>query len=217
MNKTFTPFTPSYLVLFLLLLTALGCSDRAKPVMTDPFSGREPETRKEHEEQARQLLLQKLHIDALTLDTITPALVFIKVPDQDAPVQVKNREYPKTLEAIYQVCRDSEGRIVYLAESPFSQSGEWDIVYRSYYDEQGRIFAFERTAGFFNSACTSGALYQTLVKFFNQQGQVIATEQTFQDQEGKPIQDKPCDFPYDFPYEVVTDVNTYCRKLHLRL
>jgi hypothetical protein len=217
MHRIFTPATLSYLVLILLLLTGLGCSDRAKPVMTDPFSGRDAETRKEHEEQARQLLLQKLHIDALTLDTITPALVFIKLPEQEMPVPVKNRQYPKKLEAIYQVCRDTEGRIVYLAESPFSQSGNWDIVYRSYYDEQGRIFAFERTAGFFNSACTSGALYQTLVKFFNQQGQVIATEQSFQDQEGKPIKDKPCDFPYNFPYEVVTDVDTYCRKLKLRL
>lgn len=201
----------------MLLLTGLGCSDRAKPAVTDPYSAGNSEIRQEHEARARQLLLQKLHIDALTLDTLAPALVFTKLPGQEVPVPVRNRQYPKHIEAIYQVCRDSEGRIVYLAESPFSQSGDWDIVYRSYYDEQGRIFAFERTAGFFNSACLSGALYQTLVKFFNQQGQVIASEQSFQDQEGRPVKDKPCEFPYNFPYEVVTDVDAYCRKLKLKL
>jgi hypothetical protein len=211
------PARTSFFALALFLLVGMGCSDRAKPATAIPDYGSKAEAAAENPVLARQLLLQKLHIDALTLDTLTPALVFIKVPDQPTPVAVKNRDYPKKLQAIYQVCRNSEGRIVYLAESPLSESGDWDIVYRSYYDAQGRIFAFERTAGFFNSACTAGALYQTLIKFFNPQGQVIATEQSFQDEEGKEIQNIPCDFPYNFPYEVMTDVGAYCRKLKLRL
>jgi hypothetical protein len=217
MHKNFTLAFPAFLVFILLLLAATACSDRAKPVTTDPVFARRTAMAEENAALAKQLLLEKLHIDALTVDTLTPPLVFTKVPGQLLPVPVRNRQYPKKLEAIYQVCRDSLGRIVYLAESPFSASGDWDIVYRSYYDGRGRIFAFERTAGFFNSACIEGALYETTVKFFNAQGQVVATEQTYADDKGTPIRDKPCDFPYNFPYEVVTDVATYCRKLNLRL
>jgi hypothetical protein len=218
MNKTFTPAITYCFVFILLLLTASGCSDRTKPVTTDPVFARSSGlTEEQADARTRQLLLQKLHIDALSADTLGPARVFTKVPDQAVPLPVHNSNYPKQIEAIYQVCQDSLGHIVYLAESPFSESGDWDIVYRSYYDAQGRIFAFERTAGFFNSTCTQGALYETMIKFFDAQGQVLATEHSYQDENGKAIQNKPCDFPYNFPYEVVTDVETYCRKINLRL
>lgn len=217
MNKTFTPATPSGIILLLLLL-ATGCSDRARPSTTDPvFARSHGDTDQQQDLLTQQLLLQKLHIDALVVDTLGPARVFTKVPGQDEPLPVRDRDYPKQLEAIYQVCQDSLGRIIYLAESPFSESGDWDIVYRSYYDARGRIFAFERTAGFFNSSCTSGALYETMIKYFDPQGQVLATEQSYQDGDGKVIQDQPCDFPYNFPYEVETDAAAYCRKIKLRL
>jgi hypothetical protein len=216
MIKNFTP--PLFIFAFILfLLTETGCSDRTKPVTTDPVYARSKGTEEQEDMLTQQLLLQKLHIDALSVDTLGPARVFTKVPNQEVPLPVKNRNYPKKIEAIYQVCQDSLGRIIYLAESPFSESGDWDIVYRSYFDARGRIFAFERTAGFFNSTCTKGALYETMIKFFDPQGQVMATEQSYQDENGKAIRDKPCDFPYNLPYEVVTDVETYCRKIKLRL
>jgi hypothetical protein len=198
------------------LIGLMGCSDRTNPAVTSPGTNNTREAA-ENTTLARQLLLAKLHIDALSLDTLAPARVFFKVPNQEMPVPVKNRDYPKKFEAMYQVCQDSAGHIVYLAESPFSETGDWDIVYRSYYDARGRIFAFERTAGFYNSTCTTGPLYENLTRFFNTQGQVVATEQTYTDEKGVAIKDKPCDFPYNFPYEVVTDVQAYCRKIKLRL
>ena len=213
MNKI---FTRTLLSGFMLLL-ATGCSDRAKPVVTDPADARHAGLAAQHQAQARELLLEKLHIDALTLDTLAPALVFTKVPDQATPVAVVNRRYPKKFEAIYQVYQDSGGHIVYLAESPYSETGEWDIVYRSYYDTRGRIFAFERTAGFYNSDCTAGALYEHLTSFYDPKGRVISTERSYTDENNKPIRNIPCAFPYNFPYEVVTDVQAYCRKIRLRL
>lgn len=214
MNKNFT-LTILYGLMLLLLST--GCSDRAKPVVTDPMGARQAGLTEQHQTQARQLLLEKLHIDALTLDTLAPARVFTKIPGQATPVAVVDRRYPKKVEAIYQVYQDSLGHIVYLAESPYSETGEWDIVYRSYYDTRGRLFAFERTAGFYNSACTAGALYEHLTSFYDAKGRVISTERSYTDENNKPIEGIPCAFPYNFPYEVVTDVQAYCRRIGLRL
>ncbi|MGV3502922.1 MAG: hypothetical protein ACO1O1_04395 [Adhaeribacter sp.] len=199
----------------MVLLQALGCSDRTQPATTEPALV--PADSASLQTLSRQLLLEKLHIDALTLDTLGPVQVFTKVAHQAAPVAVVGRQYPKKLQAIYQVYQDSLGHILYLAESPYSETGDWDIVYRSYYDTQGRIFAFERTAGFYNSSCTEGALYEHLISFYDPRGRTISTERSYTDQNNTPVQGIPCAFPYNFPYEVVPDVNAYCRKINLKL
>lgn len=215
MHKSFTQ-TLLYGFLLLLLLHTLSCSDRAQPASTEADMVLEADSAS-LQTLARQLLLEKLHIDALSLDTLGSVQVFTKLAGQAVPVAVVNRQYPKKFEALYQICHDSLGRIVYLAESPYSETGDWDIVYRSYYDARGRIFAFERTAGFYNSTCTAGALYEHLISFYDPRGRSISTERSYTDENNKAIQGIPCAFPYNFPYEVVPDVNAYCRKIRLPL
>ncbi|MGZ3755176.1 MAG: hypothetical protein ACXVAY_05750 [Mucilaginibacter sp.] len=162
------------------------------------------------------LKAKKRHLDELGYDT-NKVIVLVKVPGSQFLKTVKQGKFPEDVETTYNLLKDAEGNIVFILESPTSESGDWDIVYTNYFDKKGRLFCFERAAGFFNSGCTDEAAHETLTKYYNNKFQVIDSAYTLLDSHKKPLKKSACVFNYDYPYNVIASLAEYLKKNNIKL
>lgn len=158
----------------------------------------------------------KIHIDKLSSDT-DRVIVLVKVLGSHLLKIVKQGKFPEEVETTYNLLKDAEGNIVFILESPTSESGDWDIVYTNYFDKKGRLFCFERAAGFFNSECTDEAVHETLTKYYNSKFQVIDSAYTLLDSHKRPLKKSACVFNYDYPYKVIASLTEYLKINNIKL
>jgi hypothetical protein len=164
----------------------------------------------------------KKHINSLSLDS-NNGIVLVKVPNNKNLQVVKNGKFPDEVETTYNLLKDSKGNIIYIMESPTSESGDWDIEYESYFDKEGRLFAFERTAGFFNEECTDGSIkpdepvHEKLVKYFNTHSKLIDSTYSLLDNNKKPLDKSKCISNYDFPYKIIFNLKDYLKANEINL
>lgn len=118
------------------------------------------------------------------------------------PVEVLNREWPEEMITSINFLENEDGKIYYYAEYPFSESGDWSIGYQHYFDDQGRLFAFKRTASFFNSECSGGAVFEESVYIFNQSSELISKSYRLENNKGEDLSRSNCYFPYDYPFQI---------------
>lgn len=116
---------------------------------------------------------------------------------------------PAEVEVVYNIFKDKNGRIVYVSEMPKSPNDDWFIAYKSYFDENGNLFAFQRQNNFFNSECTTGAALENLQRFYNDKFEVLDSVYTLTDSYKKDLTQAPCKFPYNFPYKIYKNVDEY--------
>ena len=172
-------------------------------------------TKSAQPEYLEQLKVQKAQIDS-RCKNLSSLLVFARVHNSKRLLPIKNGNFPEDVETSFNVLKNNNGRIIYIFESPTSESGDWDISYRSYYDTSGKIFAFERQEHFFNSECTEGAAHELLVKYFDKQGAVISSQYSLRDDQKKALDSKRCSYPYDKPYVISKDLNSYLTRSGVR-
>jgi hypothetical protein len=159
------------------------------------------------------LKIKKAHIDSLRSDK-EKLIVLVKLPNSDRLRIVKKGMFPDSVETTYNIFQDNAGHIVYIMESPYSESGDWDILYSSYFDTDGQLFSFQRIAVFFNSDCTSevdDAAHEKLVKYFNRRRKLMDSTYTLMDIEKKPLKKSLCTFNYDFPYKIIFRLKDYLK------
>ncbi len=150
---------------------------------------------------------QKQHTDHLISDSSLQVLV--KVSGKRDLMIVKNKRYPRDIETTYNLMKDEKGRIVYLAELPYSKTSDWFIAYKSYFDTTGHIFAFQKINNFLNNGCTHGAAMETMIRYYSQDFKVVDSLYTLTDTYKKPLEKDACKFPYNFPYKVFKTLEEY--------
>ncbi|MCJ8208808.1 hypothetical protein MUY27_03750 [Mucilaginibacter sp. RS28] len=143
---------------------------------------------------------QKIEIDRQLSRKSPDLTVYVKIPGRSKLVRVFHEKWPENLEYTYNVLRDKSGRIVLISQSPFSESGDWDITYKQYFDEHGNTLAFERVTGFFNSGCTmdDDAAHEAIVNYYNANFKSIYNSYSLMDSKGKKLVKSKCVFPYNF-------------------
>ncbi len=153
-------------------------------------------------EQVRRIEAEVARIDALTKSPGHRLQLFAQVGEDGRLVPVKDTlSWPKELDASINVLRDDGGRVRLLYESPLSQSGDWQIEYLHYFDEQGRLMLFERASGFFNG-CPGGFAHERTRRFYAPSGQLLEQTYELKNGEGAPIDSSACAFPYRMPYTI---------------
>ncbi|MGV8879525.1 MAG: hypothetical protein ACOH2A_10885 [Sphingobacteriaceae bacterium] len=160
--------------------------------------------------QTEALIRKKRSVDSLITDQSLTILA--KVVGKKELIIVKNRQYPAKLEVTYNLLKDGEGKIIYLAELPYSETSDWFIAYKSYFDPSGKLFAFQRLNNFMGSKCAPGAAMENLIRYYDDKAQVIDSTYTLMDTFNKPLQKDSCLFPYNFPYEVVQQLSDYKKQ-----
>jgi hypothetical protein len=113
-----------------------------------------------------RLKYQKTTIDTLFNHSKDKLIVLVKLVDKDEPIQIINGKFPDNVESTFNLLKDSLGQIISASEFPFSESGDWNIIYTHYFDKTGKTFAFERQTNFFNSVCSEGVAYENLFIIF---------------------------------------------------
>lgn len=149
---------------------------------------------------------KKYTIDSL-INKDRNLIVMAKVRGQDA-IGAMPKD-PAQVVVVYNILKDKNGRIVYISEMPKSPNDDWFIACKSYFDENGNLFAFQRQNNFFNSECTKGAALENLQRFYNDKFDVLDSVYTLTDSYKKDLTEAPCKFPYNFPYKIYKNVDEY--------
>lgn len=174
----------------ILLAACSGNPPSTGPAGTTPANGtlpQDPATRKQA-------------IDALLEMEPQRIAVYVRVPGSDSLLHVRDGAFPEEVATTFNVLRDAGGHVVLAVEAPFSESGDWDITLAHYFDADGRTFAFERRAGFFNSICTDGMAHETTIRYYAPDGRETQAIFSLKDEQGNDLKREACEFPYDHPY-----------------
>ena len=139
-----------------------------------------------------------------------------KLVDKDEPIVIQNGYFPDNVETTFNILKDSLGQIVSVSEFPFSESGDWNIIFTHYFDKDGKTFAFERQSNFFNSICTDGVAYETRAEFYNSDFQLIDKTYKLVDEKNKPLQKDSCQFPYDYEFKISADIDKYLQTNEIK-
>ena len=123
------------------------------------------------------------------------------------PFALPDREWPDDVTTSINLLRGESGNPTYYAAYPISESGDWFIGYRYYFNEStGQVVAFERLANFFNSICVSGVAKELSTYYFSTDGKLIAKSYSVKDSDGNDLNNKECYFNYDNEYQIVRTV-----------
>lgn len=155
--------------------------------------------------KAERLKISKSETDQLLSDKSLET--YVKVKGKSGFTAVKNRRYPKGIETTYNVLKDKKGRILYIAALPYSETSDWFIAYKSYFDTTGHIFSFQRQNNFMGSQCARGAALESLTIFYYDTFAAVDSSYTLTDSYKKPLDRSTCKFPYNFTYKVFRTVN----------
>lgn len=120
-----------------------------------------------------------------------------KISGRKNIVKVKGENWPDNLEYTYNILRDSTGRIIFIAQMPYSESGDWFISNAHYFDEQGNTYAFERQENVFNDEVKGGVVKHSISKLYGEGFKNVITINKVTDVHGKIIPKKVYDFPSD--------------------
>ncbi|MEQ8472230.1 MAG: hypothetical protein RIC35_13645 [Marinoscillum sp.] len=129
------------------------------------------------------------------------------VDSSQYPVKVIDGNWPENVISSINILKNISGKVKYYAEYPTSESGDWFIGYRYYFNESnGNTIAFERMANFFNSECTEGVSKELSTYFFTSEGDLIAKAYSLTSSENSDLTDRLCFFPYDYQYEIIKNI-----------
>jgi len=158
-----------------------------------------------------RLKYQKQIIDTLFYHHKEKVIVLAKLTENNEPISIKDGNFPDNVKTTFNILKDSLGHILTISEFPFSESGDWNIIFTHYFDKEGKTFAFERQTNFFNSICTDGVAYETRTEFYDNDFKIIDKSYKLVDKENRTLQKDNCQFPYDFEYKISADIDKYLR------
>ena len=163
-----------------------------------------------------RLSYQKGAIDTLFNNQLDKLIVLAKIQGKDEPVLVKNRNFPDNVELTFNILKDSLGQIILISIFPFSESEDWFISFKHYFDKKGKTFAFERQTNFFNSICTEGVAYETKTEFYNSDFQLIGEGYKLIDKQGEKLNKDSCIFNYYYGYKVLPTIDKLLKTNKLK-
>lgn len=94
-------------------------------------------------------------------------IVLVKETQKKELTKVENDQWPDSVECTYNVYKNHAGEIIFIAKIPFSESGDWDIVYKHYFDQEGHTFAFTKEESYFDDNVKGGIVRKKLVDFYD--------------------------------------------------
>lgn len=144
-------------------------------------------------------------------------LLYSKLPKKKTPVKVLNDKWPDDGGDSYNVLKDTTGKIIMIAEMPFSESGDWFITYQHYFDANGNTYAFRRQANTFDDSVKDGVIYETSVKYYDVNFKPVAKTYTLQDKKGRPIKNNGHINIYDYKYSVYKNSAECLKALNLKV
>lgn len=154
-------------------------------------------------------------IDTYALKHFKDLIIWVKLPEKTKLIKVKSEHWPEEVEYTYNILKDSSGRILVISQIPFSESGDWYITYTHYFDEKGNTYAFRKQTNVFDSEVKGGVIYETLLKYYDENFNILKKTYKLQDKSGKTIKNNGHLNIYQYKYQIYKSLGVCLKGYHL--
>jgi hypothetical protein len=133
--------------------------------------------------------------------------VLVKVPGKENLVRVVGDKWPDEIEYTYNIIKDKAGKIILIAQTPESESGDWDIIYKHYFDENGNTFAFYQSEALFTDQVKGGVAGKELLRYYDPLFKTISQTNQLVDVDHKPLKAKESELDFrEYKYSIYKNV-----------
>lgn len=139
---------------------------------------------------------EKLEIENQVARNKHKLLVLVQVNGQADLQRVINQNFPENVETTYNILKDEQGRIIYIAEFPESLSGDWTLELKHYFSSNGKLIGFEKRLAYFNDDCTDGVVIEKITELYDDNFRVIRTEKKLTDNKMNKLEERDCGHAY---------------------
>jgi hypothetical protein len=143
--------------------------------------------------------------------------VFVKIPGKKGLIRVYNEKWPNEIEYTCNILKDKNGKIIYVFQAPFSESGDWDISYEHYFDKDGNVFAFYKDESIFDDNVKEGIIRNRLLNYYNKDFKVINQKSWLADEKGNVVKANKNKFDFrDYKYTIYKSLTECLKALNLK-
>ena len=145
-------------------------------------------------------------------------IFLVKISGKKDLLRVKEGDWPDDTEFIYTILKDERGKIMLITQSPYSQSGDWYLECKHYFNSNGKTFAFSKRETVFNDSVKGEVAMETFLRFYNDRFEVIEKDYRLTDGDDKLIKRNKNDFDFrDFKEQVYSNVSDCLKAYNIKL
>ena len=144
-------------------------------------------------------------------------MLYSKIPDREMPIRVLNEKWPDDGGISYNILTDTKGKIIMIAEIPFSESGDWYIAYTHYFDSEGNTYAFRREANIFDKSVKGGVIYEISLRYYDKSFKLLSQGRTLKDGKGKSIKNDGHIDAYNYKYNIYRNITDCLKAYNIKL
>ena len=151
-------------------------------------------------------------IDRVFNNDTTKIELYLQLNEKATIKRVPNyNNTPESYFASFNIIRNKSGQIIYIAEYPADDSGDWNLIYESYFDKKGNLITFVRKCSFFNGECAD-IVHEKSEYFYNLNHALMKKTYEITDENKKPLNFKKCVFNYRYDYKIYTTLTEYLKN-----
>jgi hypothetical protein len=99
---------------------------------------------------------------------------------------------------------------------PFSESGDWEIAYRHYFDEEGHTFCFEKEESIFDESVSGGVVRQISNMYYRNNFTLILETDKITDVKDRTLKRKQDEFDFrNYKFKIYKNLNDCLLGYHL--
>lgn len=145
-------------------------------------------------------------------------IFLVKVAGKRNLVKVKEGNWPDNTEYIYSILRDTNGKVVLIEQSPYSQSGDWYIECKHYFGTHEKTFAFRKRETVFDESVKGGVAMETFFRFYDDKFNLTNKTYRITDKDDKLINRNKNEFDFrDFKETVYKNVSDCLKAYNINL
>jgi len=161
---------------------------------------------------------KKAEIDHYEFKHRNEIITFVKLEGKSKLIKTKTDDFPDDTEYVYNLLKDDSGHIVLIEQIPHSQSGDWYIEWKHYFDANGKTFCFSNRQSVFNDDVNGGVAVDETVDYYNTEFKQIESKSRLTDKDDKTISRNKGEFDFrDNKYNIYKNANECLKAFHINL
>ena len=146
-------------------------------------------------------------------------LIFlIKLEGKKDLLKVKEGDWPDNTECVYTILKNATGKIMLIEQSPYSQSGDWYVEWKHYFDANGNTFAFSKRESLFDESVKGGMAIEEFIKYYDVNFKTVNQSFRLTDVNDKTIKRNRNEFNFrNDKYSIYKNVNDCLSVYHIKL
>lgn len=144
-------------------------------------------------------------------------LTLVKLSGKETLVRVKNENWPDNTEYIYNILKDESGRVILTEQIPYSESGDWYVEWKHYFDADGKTFAFSKRETLFDESVKGGVAVEEFLTYYDVNFKMINQSFRLTDKDDKNINRNKKEFNFrDDKYNIYKNADDCLSAYHVK-